>query len=144
MKNAGIIVGVLLGISAVLQQMGIIRAQGGISLPETEQDSPNDTVSSTVGAVKGAADYIGQVKDLVDDAVSVTEKGKQLTAELEDKAQETGIRAVLDKVWGGLKNFFAEKSTRDLVVDTLKLGLQLVANMFIIVANVIEKVLAAV
>ncbi|MDP3963372.1 MAG: hypothetical protein Q8Q39_02645 [bacterium] len=145
-RFAGTFAGIILGISAVLLPMGFIFAQGGISGPVIEGEDGSQQTSPTTlpGQVKGVSDYIDQVKGLVEEAGDVTQKGKQLTAELEDTADKAGIRPTLEKIWIGTKEFFADKTTRDLAIDTLKLGLQLIANIFVITANVIEKVLAAV
>lgn len=105
-------------------------AQGGISISE--------------GQIEASRGFLAQIKALFASAEDTANQTQEASQDIQTRVEQSGLKGVLSKIWSGITDFFADKSMRDLVVDTLKLGLRVVANIFIIIANVIQRILAAV
>ena len=78
-------------------------------------------------------------------------QAEQLTAEEAIKTageEESGSSArtweeTLGRVWQGTKDFFNDRTARELLLDTLKLFLRIVVNIFTIIANLLSRILSA-
>lgn len=105
-----------------------VFAQGGITGTE---ESANEAVS-----------YFDRVKDFFSKADQLTEEGKAIKEQVHQTAESQGWSKKLGSVWEAVSSFFSDKSVRAMLYDTGKLFLRLIANVFTLIAGVINKILA--
>jgi hypothetical protein len=108
-------------------------AQGGI-----------DNNSETTGQIQTPLSILEKIKGFFGQTREVTSQAVQTGQDIQAKADESGWGTAVGKVWTAIKSFFADKSVQEMIWDTLKLFLRVIANIFTLIANVINKILAAV
>lgn len=115
-----------------------IHAKGGISGSTTPVPAGN--IENAVQQVKDAAQ---QAKDAAETVERTYEQGKDTVSAINQKLEQSGLKTVFTKVWGGLKSFFSDEKARGLLLDTLKLSMKLVANIFTLIADALNRILGA-
>lgn len=100
------------------------------------QETPTSTNPQQAQILEQARQFLGDVN-------AIAEQSQQASTGVEQALERSGWKETLGKVWQGIKEFFNDKNARDLLVDTIKLFFRLLANIFLLIGGVIQKVLQA-
>lgn len=85
-----------------------------------------------------------RIRGIFSDVEEVSNQTKEASAQVQQAVESSGFKEILIKIWEGIKAFFADKGARDLLIDTVKLFLRLIVNIFLLIAGVIQKVMQSV
>lgn len=87
------------------------------------------------------AQVLEQARRFLGDVNTAVEQSQQASAGAEQALEQSGWKETLGKIWRGIKEFFSDKNARDLLMGTVILFFRLLANIFLLIGGVIQKVL---
>lgn len=109
---------------------GISLAQGGISYAQSAPKAPEG--------------FLAQIKNFFASAEETTSQVRETSQDIQSQVEKSGFKEVLGKIWSALVSFFSDTSVRNLLIETAKLFLHLIANIFTLIAGALNKILEVV